>query len=234
MCKRRIAVLALVACAAFGAPAAADAATLSPTKKCVADGDDLVLQGAGFTPNGAVQLEGNGQRFRPTSGRPLMADPMGAFGVSLRFPFETKARRVDAFRAVDTANPANIGSAVVKHVTPTVKVTPKNAKASAVRRIRASGFTAGTTLYGHRIRGKRIANYQVGKLTGQCRSLDLKRRLLPRGIKAGTYRLQFDIFRKYRASRVQRFRFRVKVVPAAVRKSAALPVASSVTPKETE
>jgi hypothetical protein len=232
MFERRIAVSALVACAAFGAPAAAGAATLNPTKQCVADGDSLELRGAGFTPNGVFQLQGNGQAFRPTDGRPLMAGPTGAFRVAVKFPFEAKGRRLDVFRAVDTANMTNVGSTTVRHVTPSVKVTPLDANASAVRRIRASGFTVGTTLYGHRVRGKRVVNYRVGKLTGLCKSLSLKRRLLPRGIRTGTYRLQFDTFRKYRASRTQRFRFRVKVVRTAVRKSAAFPVVPAAIPKE--
>lgn len=233
MCKRRIAVPAILACAAFGAPAGAHAATLSPTKDCVADGDGLVLQGAGFSPNGGVQLEGNGQSLRPTHGGPLIADPTGAFGVSVRLPLGTNALRADAFRAVDTAKPENTASAVVKHVRPRVRVTPRDATASAVRRIRASGFTAGTKLYGHRVRGKTVVNYLVGRLSGRCKSLSVRRRLLPRGIRPGTYRLQFDTFRKYRPSRIQRFRYRVRVVPAATRKSAALSLAPRATPEET-
>ena len=90
-------------------------------------------------------------------------------------------------------------------------VTPGSGRASRRRRIRATGFTTGRTLYAHIRRGGRTRrNVRVGRLRGACRSVSARRRLL-RGLRPGTYRVQFDVARRYKRTRRQRVLFNVSI-----------------------
>ena len=207
----RLAILALAACAALAVPASAGAATLKPDKTCVGNGDLLVLNGAGYTPNANVQLSANGTPLSLAGGQPLISSQVGTFAAGVNFPFEKAKRATDSFTATETSNPAITASATVKHVDPKVRIRPRTGPAFANRHFRASGFTGGSTMYGHRRRAGKVANFRVGKLTGACASVRTRGPLLPPHAKAGVYRIQFDTFRKYSASRRQKALFRVKV-----------------------
>ncbi len=229
MFKPRIAVPALLAFAAFVAPAAADAATLAPNKPCYGGGDGLVLLGAGYTPGAQVTIAANGTPLSPpvTAGAPGTAAP-GTIAAALATPFLTSStERVDTFTATDSANGANVGSTGVRRSILRVVVRPANASPYRSRRFKARGFTTGNTLYRHIVRGHRVSNSRQGRLQGACHTLSYKRRLFRRSAKTGTYRIQFDTKRKYSSKTVQRVRFRVRVFRVVRRASASTAGAST-------
>jgi hypothetical protein len=218
MFKRRIAVSALVACAAFGAPAAADAASLTPNKPCYGGGDAILLGGQGYTAGAPIALAANGVPLKGT----VTANPQGTFLAGLAAPFLTSAtERYDTFTATDGVNAANVGTTQVRRTILRVAVKPANASPYRTRRFSARGFTGGSTLYRHITRGKKVSNGRMGKLKGVCKTLSVKKRLFRRSAKTGTYRVQFDTFRKYSSKRAQRVRFKVRVYRIVKRASAA-------------
>jgi hypothetical protein len=229
MFKRPIVVSALVACAAFAAPAGADAATLAPNKPCYGGGDGLVLLGAGYTPGAQVTIAANGAPLSPpvTAGAPGSAAP-GTIAAALATPFLTSStERTDTFTATDSANTANVGTTGVRRSILRVVVRPANASPYRSRRFKARGFTAGNTLYRHVVRGHSVSNSRQGRLRGACHTLSYKRRLFRRTAKTGTYRVQFDTKRSYSSKTAQRVRFRVRVFRTVRRSSASAAGASA-------
>ncbi len=223
MMKRVIAVPAVLAAAAFAAPAVAQAATLGPNKACYGGGDKLVLFGGGYTPGGKVTFAANGAPLSPpvtagASGTPQAGVIAGSLGV----PFlTTSTTKTDVFSATDATNPALAASTPVKRSILRVIVKPQSASTYKTRRFSARGFTTGKTLYRHIVRGRRVSNSRQGTLKTACHTLSFKRRLFRKTAKTGTYRVQFDTTRKYSSKTVQRVRFRVRVYRIVRRASAA-------------
>jgi len=218
MTKRKLAVpVAVLAAAAVVAPAAADAAVLAPTKACYGGGDKITLVGNGFTPNGQVNLFANGSMLSP----PLTANPTGLIGGSLLAPpLLSGTTRTDTFSATDVTNPALTAATPVKRTIVRVLVKPANASPHRKRRFSARGFTTGTTLYRHVVRGGAVSNTRQGRLKTACRTLSFKRVLFRKTARTGTYKVQFDTSRKYSSKRIQRVVFRVRVYRIVRRSSA--------------
>jgi hypothetical protein len=223
MMKRLIAVPLTLAAVAFVAPAAADAATLAPTKTCYGGGDKLILVGGGYTPGGQVTLSASGTALAPPLTAGALGTPQaGLIAGSVGVPFLTSATtRFDTFTATDATNPALTASTSVKRSIVRVIVKPANASPYKTRRFSARGFTAGTTLYRHTVRGKRVSTLRQGKLKTACKTLSFRKRLFRKTAKTGTYTVQFDTQRKYSSKTLQRVRFRVKVYRVVHKASAA-------------
>jgi len=209
MDRRLLAAPAALALLAL-APAA-HGATLTANKPCFGANDNLVLTGTGFTPNAPVAfgVSSNGVN-RAIADR--VANPAGAFQYASPTPsIGLTRRRTDTFFAVDRANPALRAAAPILLSRVRVTVTPGSGRASRVRRVRATGFTTGRTLYAHIRRGGRTRrNVRIGRLRGVCRSVSARRRLL-RGLRPGRYRVQFDVARRYKRTRRQRVLFDVSI-----------------------
>ncbi len=208
MTKRRIAVPALLAMAACAVPASANAAVLTTTKPCFGDGDPIGLRGTGFTPNSSAAIQNNAGLAAGTLRS--LADGTVSGSLLPRTATPTRTQAV-LFTGTDSANPANVGQVAVTRARLRVTVTPANASPRRVRRFRAFGFTSGNTLYRHILRGKRVSNGRMARLTGVCRQTSVRKRLFRRSAKSGTYRVQFDTKRGYSSRTVQRVRFRVRV-----------------------
>ena len=65
-------------------------------------------------------------------------------------------------------------------------------------RIGARGFTTGTTLYAHVVRGRSVRSRRVGRLRSPCGKLLAYKRLFGENAAAGRYEVQFDTIRSYR------------------------------------
>ena len=200
-----------VAGAALAAAAPAQAATLAlgGSKSCYRAGDTLTVNGAGFTPNGqaSVTLEGRSLGTVPT-------DPAGNFSTPLTIGvLEGIGNRL--LVATDALNPANVGQAQFLGSSLDVTVRPKNGAAGRKLRVKASGFTTGKRLYAHIIRKRYKRNVFVGKLKGPCRTLKLRKRVLPPGTPTGVYTVQFDTKRRYSKKTKIWVKFTVTVFPTA-------------------
>ena len=185
----------------------AAAATLGFTRSCYRSGQQTGLIGAGFTPAGRVALGYDGRYLGDT-----MANPAGVFGVTLRAATQSSGSRRYTFGAVDRTNPAINALALVRITALDVTLRPRSGSPGRVRRIGARGFVGGRNLYAHVRRGRRYKrDLRVGRLRGPCAKASARKRLLRRGSATGTYRVQFDVHRRYRRTRPTRVVFRVTV-----------------------
>ena len=218
MFQRRILVPALLVCTTMGVPAGADAATLAPDKPCYGGGDLITFGCAGYAPIAAVL---GGQALQGT----VTTNASGIFAAKLAAPLLTTAtERVETLTASDGVN---VGTTGVRRSIVRVAVRPANASPFRTRRFSARGFTSGTTLYRHIVRGKRVSNSRQGRLKGACHTLSYKRSLFRRGARLGFYRVQFDTSRRYSSKTPQRVRFRVRVFRIVRRASASTASAAS-------
>ena len=208
MSARRALLPAVAGAALALAPATSQAATLDtePSKPCYGTGDRVSLVGNGFTPSSAVTISRDGRRVGP-----VQSNDAGVIAALATVP--TIARRVQTstYKATDRKNPRTVATRRVKLSRLAVTVTPGDSEAQRPRRIRARGFTTGRFLYAHVVRGETRRRVEIGRLTGACRTLERVRRLFGAQAKAGFYRVQFDTFRTYKASRAQRVGFEVRI-----------------------
>jgi hypothetical protein len=202
---RTAAVLTVALVLAVAAPAEAATLTLGATKSCYRAGDALVLSGSGFTPGGQASITLDGQDLGT-----VPADAAGNFTAPLNIG-TLKGIRTRTLIATDAANPANVAQAQFLGSALAVAVKPRNGAAGRKLRINASGFTTGKRLYAHVVRGKYRHNVFIGKLKGPCRTAKVRRRVLPAGLSAGLYTVQFDTKRRYSKKTKVWVRFRVTV-----------------------
>lgn len=189
-----LAVSAALAAAVLSGAASAAAASLRTTYPCYAAGESVLLEGSGFTPQGEVALSVSGQQLAT-----IAADPDGAFSARLEAPgglFGTVSLR---FTASDRSNPSLRAGRTVRVAYTDVAVTPAVAAPARLRRIRAWGFFDAPAVYAHvkRHGARRARNIRLGSPRGACGWLDVQRRLFPRGVRPGSYTLQFDTLRRY-------------------------------------
>ena len=206
----RLAVAAIAA-GALAAPGSAQGATLTAkvTKPCYGTADSVPLVGAGYTPGSKVRLAREGLPFP----QPITPNAAGGFAIRARLSTIPEGKTQTVFSATETTNAAiAANSAPVRVSATTVRIRPANAAPTALRRIRANGFTRGKTLYMHVVRNRRSRNVRVGRLKGACNAVTARRRFLRRNFRTGRYRLQFDAFRRYQRSRAQKVVFPLRVV----------------------
>lgn len=229
--NRRLAA-AVVTASALAAPVSAQGATLSAnvTKACYGTADAVPLVGAGYIPGSSVRLTRDGLAFP----KPITPDAAGGFAIIARLATVPMGKTQTTFAATDTADAAvTASSAPIRVSATTIRIRPANASPVALRRIRANGFTTGKTLYMHVVRGGKSRDVQVGRLKGTCRGVTAKRRFFRRNYSTGQYLLQFDTFRRFRRSRVQKVTFPLRVVrtfrPAAAGATSTAPGSATAT-----
>ena len=208
MRMRHAAVAGLLSVTALAAPAAARAATLAadPAKPCYGTADRVSLSGAGFTPASKVDISRDGNTIGA-----VRSNSAGSIAALATVPSIARSTQTSSYTATDRTDPSILASVPVKLSRLRVTVRPGDSPASRPRRIRARGFTAGRTLYVHLVRGKRRRNLRVGRLRGACKTINTVRRIFGSNARVGSYRVQFDTFRRYRARRRQRVRFTVEL-----------------------
>ena len=205
--RRRATVAALAAALTLVAAAQAQAATLTVAgaKSCYRLGDALIVSGSGFTPNGPVNFTLDNRSLGS-----LTADPAGNVSAPLTIG-TLRGVRIRTLIATDATNPANVGTAQFLGSALSVTVRPRSGTAGRLLRIGAAGFTTGKRLYAHVVRGRYRRNVFIGRLKGPCRTLKARRGVLPAGLAAGRYTVQFDTKRRYSRKTKVRVRFRVTV-----------------------
>lgn len=177
----------LVALAVAPATALAQDVTLSPDRPCYGARQMISLTGNGFTPDGDVALSLEGQQIGVG-----VADYDGVFTATMRAPAIPLSLLMLRFTATDQTYLSNRASAAVRLVSLDVAISPQTGDPTRVRRIRAHGFFGGEALYVHVRRGGRTRSARLGKLSGPCGSLDVRRRLFPPRVGLGKYTLRFD------------------------------------------
>jgi hypothetical protein len=185
------AVLATLAVAASSAEAAP---SLDASYPCYGSGESLLLSGSGFTPQETVTLSVSGQQLAT-----IGTDPDGSFTARVQAPEALFGTLLLRFSAADKAQPGVRAGTTVRIAATDVVITPAVASPSRLRRIQGWGFFDARAVYAHvkRHGAKRARNIRLGSPNGACGRLDVERRLFPRGVRPGSYTLQFDTLRQY-------------------------------------
>jgi hypothetical protein len=203
---RPLAVVAVAA--ALAAPSAAEAASLatSPAKPCYGSGETIHLIGADFTPASSVNLMRDGDFV--TS---LPTDSSGGFDATLK-PLLERGTQERTYTAADGSDPGTTASVPLMVSVVKVRLSPLTGSVSRRFRISARGFTTGRTLWAHIVHRRSKRHIKIGRLEGACHNLRTRRRLLPRNVRLGRYRIQFDTFRRYRKTRPVQDFYTINVV----------------------
>ncbi len=205
--RRRLLVVLALGALALTVVSSASAASLSFDRPCYRSGQQALVTGLGYTPNGAVALGQDG-RFLGT----VNADSAGAFQLGVTPPLRFSGEKTYTFAAADTTNTAISAVTQVKVTALAVSVRPRGGSPASRRRVRARGFVGGRTLYAHARRGRRYKlDVRVGRLRGPCAKVSARPKLHRRDSPTGTYRVQFDARRRYSRRTPTRVVFRVRV-----------------------
>jgi hypothetical protein len=207
--RRLLTVAGLGAALAAAAPAQAATVTLAGSKSCYRAGDTLTINGSGFTPNGQANITLEGRTLGTVG-----TDPVGNFSTPLTVGTLRGVSRRTVI-ATDAVDPANVGQAQFLGSALDVTVRPRNGAAGRKLRLEASGFTTGKRLYAHVFRKRYKRNLLLGKLKGPCRTLKVRKRVLPPGTPTGVYTVQFDTKRRYSKKTKVWVKFTVTVFPTA-------------------
>ncbi|MGI8659660.1 MAG: hypothetical protein ACR2LH_01255 [Thermoleophilaceae bacterium] len=221
--RTRLLFTAAVMAGALAAPASANAAVvgIANPKPCFGANDVVGLGGVGFIPGAPLSLARDGAPITGT----VAADAAGNFLVGASVPQIPTKVATSTYTASDGTNAA--AAPPVKLSRLGVTMRPAEGNPNRPRRISARGFTfKGKTLFAHRVRNRKSKNIKIGGLKGDCKTASASKRLFA-GAPLGTYRLQFDTFRRYRSSRRQRFVFKVRVFRTVRRSSAAAAAAGA-------
>jgi hypothetical protein len=205
--SRRAAIAAVAAGLTLAAAGPAQAATLTVagTKSCYRFGDSLIVSATGFTPGGPVNFTLDRQDLGT-----LTADAAG--NVTAPLTIQTlRGVRMRTVIATDATNPAIVAQGQFLGSALTVNVRPRNGAAGRLLRLKAAGFTTGRRLFAHVRRKGYNRTVRIGRLKGPCRRLSVRRRVLPAGLAAGVYTVQFDTKRRYSRNTKVRVRFSVTV-----------------------
>ena len=188
-------------------PAAAGAAQVGvlPHKPCYRSGESLLIGGIQYTPNSSVRITSDGAFIGSVT-----TDQNGVFQGTLRVG-QRRGERTKTYTATDLSNQANAASVPLRVSALDVTVKPRSGRPGRRVRVNARGFTTGTRLYAHIVRGRYRRNVGVGRLRGACRRLSARRRIFRRGTRPGTYTVQFDTRRRYSRRTAVRMRYRVVI-----------------------
>ena len=182
-------------------PAVAGAGTITLDRSCYVEETAMVVTGAGFRPGSEVTLSGDGAFATVT------ADAAGAFQAPVKVPINPTigAARGDLktyiLEAQDFQDTTQTTSATYQ-VTNFAVDGPKGVRNPRRKGTwRFAGWPAGKPVYGHfRFKGRTYKNYRFGTPKGPCGLLTARAPLLPTRLRYGTWKLQVDQRRSYRAS----------------------------------
>jgi hypothetical protein len=193
---------------ALAAPATASAASLNiePEKRCYRSGERVSLMGTDFSPRSKVRVtRDDGMSFKP-----LDTNSEGAFEGTLTLG-QSRNQRTSTYTARDRSRPGLTASDQIRVSAVDVRIKPESGAANRRVMIDAEGFTTGTVLYVHIVRGRSRRTIRLGELKRACRKLEVRRRLLRRGAAPGVYSLQFDTFPRYKRYRAVSVPFTITV-----------------------
>lgn len=193
-----------VASLVLAAPGAAAAATLEvdPRRSCYRETSRVFLLAQGYTPNGEVEFTRAGDPIRT-----LRADGNGTIQAQLTLPGLLSGQRMLTYVATDQTDPARRAQVSLLTTATHVRVGPRTGVSNRRLRIRARGFRGGQILWAHVRRiGRRegpvrTRAVRIGGIRGRCWKVQARRRLFSRSTPPGRYRVQFDMFRRYKPHR---------------------------------
>ena len=200
---------ALLGLAALMPATASAAPTLAPLKACyVSVGldettqqsitENVVLQGAGFTPNSLVDVSVDG--VVTVSGAQIDAAgnlPAGTIKAPLVSPGEPPEKNF-LVTVTEQANPAQTVSATTRVAELKVGVQPRQARPSSRITFTGRGFTDKRPVYLHYVKGTRHKRtVKLADPAGPCGTFKVRRRQFPFNPSTGKWIVQVDQQKRY-------------------------------------
>jgi len=188
--------LATVGLAAAGV-ATADAATvaLDPVKPCYLAGEEVGLNGTGYTAGGSVSFAVDGQTIFSET-----ADTAGNVTSGLHFG-RMDAVKTHTLTATDGTNPALTASLNFVGTTQQVASKSSRGKPGKKTKLRGYGFIFGKKAFMH-VRGHGIkSNKFLKRVTAPCGTFTVRKAFVPSSAPVGKYRVQFDHKKAYKKKR---------------------------------
>jgi hypothetical protein len=182
---------ATVGTAVFAGAAQAATLTATPAKACYLSGEQAIVDGVGFTPNGDVNAAFAGLSTT------VFADPAGAIGLRLMFP-GVKGVKTLAVSATDVTNPALTATLNLTATNLHVDVNPTHAKPGKKLRVKGYGLLAGKKVYMH-VRGPHHykSDTKVATAKAPCGTFKTHRQIVSKSAAAGKYKVRFDAKKKF-------------------------------------
>jgi hypothetical protein len=208
----RTSLAAAIAAAAAGSLLAAGVAQAAALKslsdQCFAGGDQVMIEGSGFTAYAPVtiQVDEGSAVTKPAD----VAGRVRATVQAPRFTSRSVAPRSFTVTATDGADPANVAPAISMFVTRTRPASnaPVAGNPTAVTTWEFANFKPGRWIYGHfRFKGRTQRTLRFGRAGPEpCGQLRVRARRVPvPRLHAGRWRLQIDQTRRYSRKTSPRF-----------------------------
>jgi hypothetical protein len=154
-------------------------------------------------------------------GDPIRASAAGELFPRLILPGLVAGQQRLTYVATDQTNPALTAQVSLLVTATDVALRPEGGAPHRLLTINARGFFEGSTLYAHVVRTGRRAgkprNLRIGRVKGNCKQVEARKRLFSKGTPPGKYRVQFDTFRRYKSRRTIETEFVVTVYRTAGR-----------------
>ena len=184
-----------VAAAALLAPQAAQAAALDPLGACYRSLDSetresVRVHGTGFTPGETVTVSIDGAVVEDG----VVADTNGEVAGEVSAPYQQRGERPFTLAVTEDKQPANTASAASRVTALSLRLKPQRASPSSRVRFIGRGFTDGTEVFAHYLRGEKLRRtVSLGAPQGPCGQVDVKRRQIPiKRPAVGRWTLQVD------------------------------------------
>ncbi len=163
----------------------------------------MAVAGSGFTPGDSIDLSAGDTSANTT------ANSAGQFTVVISAPtLATVGAGAKKFTITARDDTTGSGSASTTFWVANLafSTNPSVANPSKVVHFSFSGFKPGKLVYAHYLRGKKVvATQKFGRAKGSCGLLKSKARLFPlQNPPSGTYKVQIDDSRSYRAKSLPR------------------------------
>lgn len=201
---RRVATaffVATVGTVVFGGTAQAAILTPTPAKACYVSGEQVDVNGTGFTPSSTVNAT-----FAGNSGT-FVTDTAGAVEpLRLTFP-SVKGVKLLTMTVTDDTDPTITASLDFRTTLLHVDVNPTNAKAGKKLRIKGYGFLGGKKVYMH-VRGPHHykSDAKIARTKAPCGTFKTHRKLVPASARPGKYEVRFDAKKKFSKQTKPQFR----------------------------
>jgi hypothetical protein len=166
-------------------------------------GAPIAVTGSGFTPGDTVMVATTGA----TASAAVGTD--GTFSVKITAPTLGRSGPASApftLTARDLTNRTTTATAAFSVANLAFQTVPASATPATRVRFSFSGFKPDAPIYGHYLLGGKVAaTVRFGRSQGSCGLLSARARLFPASHpRFGSYKVQFDDSRSYRANAVPR------------------------------
>jgi hypothetical protein len=181
MVLKRTPIAVLVAAAGLAAPAAAQAATITPLGPCYRSVDEVEretvpVQAQGYTPGALVDVFVDGVKVEEN----ILVDDFGNVSGSVDAPYQPRGEREFTVTVTQQDTPENTATVASRVAALGLRLKPRRTAPSRRVRFLGLGFIDGTEVFAHYVRaGRHRKTVSLGAPKGPCGRVSVRRRQIP-------------------------------------------------------